>query len=806
MEKSRTDHSLLNRALSCFALLVCLLAGANYITVQCQPNAANQSTLTVFFEVRNGRLTVDRGKSGGGFSATTQFKENLAFDGHAPSLSQIEAKLFDDIDWAFRQAPQIYWYTLVSAEIDSQTGLPKDSASVKQLSDFNGGWDQYSVVFNKWATGNTRHSLRNAFNNLFFNGSQGPFPAGETDFVSAAGSLPKTALYLPLRPKYDPVKGTATFLVMDPVKSWSDTSAFSVCAPRTRGDHCANGDTTPPSALVRGLLQSASDKLWRSYYIQQMLSAYYAGNGYSPQIQVSTTNDTRRYIAIQDQRVGRIIIENKTTLDPTTVDKILYFLLADRPFRFYVANTVRWNDLPLAPGDTSTQALDYLDLGFTAGSEPLLNQFLFQDQQANIAQFGFGTTIVTDGGSARANKFYVDILIRPAAKTATKKPSPTHSTVSSPGLNGPKSVNPALKTSDQSLGRSSNLTDPKSSPQETAVEKKTRNNLSLGFDYKPGQGIRFIGGYQRTTNEGTISVQIGDQKNALGSLSYSKDFALFGSSIGDSRFFRRLNVQFTGSTDFNADRFLAGQDTNERRTGGYAKAELEVFRDRNGKLLQFTAEGRQTTVTLTPAGQTGTNQNITTLDLSGFFLYQKNNNPYLRRIGFDSDLRLGLGFGNEPNYRSLIITSNYHQQLFDGVETDITGHAEIDSAGTPIFEQASLGGAEMLRGFREDDAIGRRLWSLQNELWLPVPGTLHAYEGRRSFIRKNVRIAAFTDVGAAYRTSNSPAGTKVGPGAGLRFLYGPAVFKLDWAYGIGDGATGKGHGRVYFSISLVNHF
>jgi hypothetical protein len=36
----------------------------------------------------------------------------------------------------------------------------------------------------------------------------------------------------------------------------------------------------------------------------------------------------------------------------------------------------------------------------------------------------------------------------------------------------------------------------------------------------------------------------------------------------------------------------------------------------------------------------------------------------------------------------------------------------------------------------------------------------------------------------------------------LRFLYGPAVLKFDWGYGIGPAATGGSRGKFVLSVSM----
>jgi hemolysin activation/secretion protein len=152
------------------------------------------------------------------------------------------------------------------------------------------------------------------------------------------------------------------------------------------------------------------------------------------------------------------------------------------------------------------------------------------------------------------------------------------------------------------------------------------------------------------------------------------------------------------------------------------------------------------------------------------------------------------------------MTGNYHQQLPRLFEADLSANIGVANIGTPIYEQPSLGGAEVLRGFRKDDAIGRRLWSLQNELWAPIPGFGDSQSSLSRFLRKQVRLAGFVDVGAVEEATGSKSGTRTGPGLGARLIFFPVVMKLDWAYGLGDAAVGRGHGRVYFSVSTNTPF
>src|SRR5262249_45081253 len=225
-----------------------------------------------------------------------------------------------------------------------------------------------------------------------------------------------------------------------------------------------------------------------------------------------------------------------------------------------------WKDVALSPQDTSSQALDYLSLGIETGQEPFLNQFLLQSQQADLSQLGFTATTVTDNGSTRANKYYVDILVRKAVKGGSKPETNTAARTSTQTqlASGPErktssSAGPTASLKPSEFSTAPSVYDPKciesdgnnceGKAEVEPPERKVRHNLSIGASYEPGQPVRFIGGYSVTGGMGTLSVQAGEQKSGLGSLDYSKDFVLFGSHLDGRRFFRRLSIEVTGSTD-----------------------------------------------------------------------------------------------------------------------------------------------------------------------------------------------------------------------------------------------------------------
>ncbi len=200
--------------------------------------------------------------------------------------------------------------------------------------------------------------------------------------------------------------------------------------------------------------------------------------------------------------------------------------------------------------------------------------------------------------------------------------------------------------------------------------------------------------------------------------------------------------------------------------------------------MRIYGEGRRTTVDLMQNSVSVLKQNLTTLELGGLYLFESRTAYRPKQFRFEPRVRLGLGLAHdELKFASLQLTGSYHQQLSFFLETDINGRFAFASNGTPIYELPALGGAEILRGFREDDAIGRVLWSLQNELWMPLPGTGDGNQGIRRFLRRQARLAAFVDVGAIYKAGTTPSGMRAGPGMGMRIIYRPAIIKIDWAYG-----------------------
>ena len=131
---------------------------------------------------------------------------------------------------------------------------------------------------------------------------------------------------------------------------------------------------------------------------------------------------------------------------------------------------------------------------------------------------------------------------------------------------------------------------------------------------------------------------------------------------------------------------------------------------------------------------------------------------FSKTVSTGAAFQYGLGLAAvAPAWHEFQVLGSWHQRLSDSniLSLDVAGSMAATSRQTPIFLLPSLGGADTVRGFRQDAALGRKLWAVQTEFWAPVPTTVTPRDGDsvREFLRKNVRLAAFVDFGGIYDTS-----------------------------------------------------
>ncbi len=569
---------------------------------------------------------------------------------------------------------------------------------------------------------------------------------------------------------------------------------------------------------------------WVQNEIQTHFLNLYADIGLQPAVFASPLQKRPRYIHILESARVRTIMfplsfnpqfppaspRSAGSTAPSDVnlamEKIVYAILPNEEFRRFQTSQVIFPPRPrqgasqLVGPTLSISAVT----GVSSDSElPLLDLLILGDAQANLQPLGYTLSVSEDSGgdgaSAEVNPF-VDFVITVQGQA----PVP-------PGSNTPVPPAPGAKMAGAAEQGPGKTGAPKSS-NPAAITPPPMIQPAFGLQYRPGQGVRVLGAAQLVnlhllSPNASVSLQGGaDTTHPLGTLSMNDDY-LFFDALGR----RRLSFNVQANSDVVSKRQLASQEVDQRTTGATAHTELDVFRDLRGYLLRWTAEAQYQVVSLERSGSSqGLGQNhLTTVDTGLLFGYASEASALPVRIQLEPHFKYDPGLAAaEPVWRQFLLLGNWHQRLSDSqiLSLEVAGAATSASRHTPIFELPSLGGADTVRGFRQDSALGHKLWSLQPEFWAPVPSTVTPKDDDkvRRFLRKNIRLAAFMDVGGIYDMTlpafggasvAAQTGIRIGPGAGLRFLQGSVALKLDWAYGLGGGPDGGGHGRFYIGVS-----
>lgn len=281
--------------------------------------------------------------------------------------------------------------------------------------------------------------------------------------------------------------------------------------------------------------------------------------------------------------------------------------------------------------------------------------------------------------------------------------------------------------------------------------------IGAGFEYKPGQDFSALGNFSWPP----LSASLGGPSGTLASGSYSLEHLAFSTAVD-------------AGVSEERNRVLDRVRLNEEIVSDSATLGWNPWRALDGNTFQFQ---------LKPNHRVVFDQTLNTVEPGVQFLHPSLTSQYPWRFSIAPRIVIDRRFSHS------ILAANTHRS-FDHWEYDLSGRFENAFGNPPIFELPSFGGEDTVRGFRADDAIGRRLWASQNELWWPLPRL------------STLKLATFSDVGGAYQTTGSSPGLREGLGAGLRLDLRLAVLKLDWAYGFGAAATGGGRGKVYFNVEF----
>lgn len=327
------------------------------------------------------------------------------------------------------------------------------------------------------------------------------------------------------------------------------------------------------------------------------------------------------------------------------------------------------------------------------------------------------------------------------------------------------------------------------------------NYLRLGVEYSPRQDFRYLLAYTRTglTGPDAVLAEVGFQEQIIGRAAYSRDFLLFDSLQ------RRLQLRIAGFSDFEPDRFLAGEEVDERRTGGSIEASIDLLRNLQGLELRLDLVGSFLRSSLEQQKHTFEHENLSTVDLGLLHLKRWDGTPGSARIEFQPLVRLGYGDQEGVWYFKPSLRATYHRFVSSFLQWECNAGFAWASEDTPSVELPSFGGESSVRGYRKDAGVGRVSWAVQNELWVPVrfPLGLPLPEEFDKIVRRNLAVAAFFDLGGIHQSTDGFSGVKTGGGMGLRFVCGDLTLRLDWAHAIDETDRRRGGSMVYFTVTAL---
>ncbi len=785
------------------------------------PNAAAEpdgSVLKVFLRLEKGHFAVDRGLSD--FTASSDFQQLSS----APAAT-VETRLYDDLDRVLSGLSKVYRLALKNQErkLDDEGKLDPQTRSVRTLS--SSSWQAATGVFNRWAGTEADCqppvSKRTCLQLVLLKSLSAP------EFPLAVQARRRSALMLQVSSPDHPtdiMTGMIQFLVADPVPAGED--AFAI---RYRNHATAETAIFPPRE-IRKTLGELAGELWRAADVDRQVTALYAGVGMGADVTVSAAGRQREIEITESARIGRILVPRPAAGANSDAAKILYLLLEHRAFRQLVAKGAVGATLAATPeieGFPDHWAFDYVaTLGWADGTQPYFDQQQLAAQVQALAAIGFSLSDIPAAGrpGAGAGDSFVDLVIQ---KIVAKKDSAGEDAAEPAGEDaadpagedaaepaGEDAADPAGEDAADPAGEAqAGAGDPADRPPavtqllDMAGRAGEKNFIGGSAEWRPEQGVRLAAVYRRRglgSQSGVLTVTAGGfGGDGLGEVKFGTDF------VAVRKLKRRLSIQLDTGVDQQADRLFAQNELNERRRGATLRAELELFRDLRGQGLRLAADLRAVEVQLSDDADDGavvTRQDLTLLKLGLTYLRDARLRRYPWNLELAPVLEVGLGLArDEPRFETFKLEGGYHRLLPRRAELDLRAHFGAASDRTPIFEQPSLGGAESLRGFRADAAIGCLTWSLQNEIWLPVTRA-GAGAGRLMRMLSQLRLAIFVDAGGVERSSEAPDGTRAGAGAGLRMDLGAAVMALDWGYGFETPVAEERESKIYFSFRRKLHF
>ena len=794
-------------------------APAERIAARPVDDQSDLTELEIFLKLVDGKLLVNRETSE--LNDSPRFKSRLS---KSLSRDAVKKSLFDDLDRILNKNEKVFVYSLPTAirqryaTDEAFRQQFESTAETKGVNEFSGAdWPRFQAAFTQW------------HNKYKVDLDPPPLPlagALQAELSSLSSFLKNTPL------KFDPLDdadvdidetGKIKVHVADPIGDLTEDD-YSILVPVENGEFPHKDKISPTADSIRKALAPLKGQLWRSERIRSYVADFFAGSDFPrtpesqdirfPALHVDEANALPKVIEVG--KIGRIARIDLMKFDDrlSMIDLVVRQVFDDSTFRTFIKKQYGKDSTsqPLhhvAPENLPPFHFIYLDTLTGKGREPHYSPLRLAAQAAILSKLGYvidatsydpstdsingeGPTAATEEGGP----LYVRLMIFKKAEDTSASSGSTETSESGPSTtDGSGSATPVASPS------------PSPTPAKPA-EKEKLNFLGVDFFYKPDQGVKLSGVYKRqgllnTENgNGDLTVRVGNR---------DEHFIVTGDFSGDNllfrKFHRRVSVDLFGSSDFEVRRLFFNTQTDERRQSSLIRGELELF-TRPQQLTVFL-EASGGTVELIQNDVSVSKQRLNSLSFGGTYVLKTDEVVPLRSLQLEPKARFGLALAkNEPGFTmfSLRGVFQHHRDIPARFGIQIAGRFDVASKGTPIFELPSFGGVDSVRGFREDDAIGRRLWSLQNEIRTPVFGLPPDAEGFKKFLRNQTKVAAFIDLGAVSDTVGTRSGLRAGPGMGLRVNFMGVNMKLDFAYGLGDAAIGKGRGRFHFSLDTPLRF
>lgn len=631
------------------------------------------------------------------------------------------------------------------------------------------------------------------------------------------------------RPQIPHPEQSYVLMLVDPI--FENASKVKISFDNGTPQGGEEGKLLNADTIKRWLQDNYLGRFWIQKEIEDHFVNLYLDVGISPTIAVSSAGKARSIEIHEAQRIGRIVVPGSGSNPDPKTSEILYVLLTDSEFRALTPDM--FIDVPAA--NTRNLCMPRLH-GMTCDANnlpmgaceekvlPYVTASQLAEWQAALQELGY--SIVTISEPARPGELIgpIDLQAQPLAKDSGQSgKSEARPRASKQAI--PTTVSHSVERSARVSGASEPVTPAKPDNVPPAPDQP-QYAFGVSAIFRPSQPVRVLGLFQPPKVNlpaflggapASLSVAAGsDGTNPVGQGSFSADYLWF------NHLRRRLSASLNYGTDAISSRILEGISTDQRQTGPSARLDLELVHSLHGWRLTSYAAPISQSISLSPQGGTQANAYVNELT-AGLTLNYENWMTFHPVLFIFTPEVSWANTAGQSNFWKFSADSSVHVRIVKSllISLQIHGRFGFASTQTPVFTVPSLGGADSVRGFREDDALGRSLWSLQNEVWLPVPGTLKTTNanGIQKFLRKNIRIATFYDVGNAQSTNVNPfplthstasgqfvPGIRQGAGIGLRFIQPPIALKLDWAYGFGPSVSGADRGRAYLGASTSGAF